>query len=115
MGHVLLIANMPYVIRHYNAGSKDSFNDGLLDVLFFDGVSKIDLVGYAIKGTGTETQEDPRIQHFRVRRVDIETNPSMPVMADGIALGVGKISIEVQKLAISVMTSKSSTNDNSPL
>ncbi len=109
MGHVLLIANMPYVIRHYKVGSNESFSDGLLDVLFFDGLSKLDLVGYALKGSGTDTQEDPRIQHFRVQKIEVETSPSMPLMADGVVLGEGHVSIEVRKLALSVMASDSPT------
>lgn len=111
MGHVLLISNMPYVIRHYEVGSKFAFNDGLLDILFFAEVSKLDLVGYALKGTGIEAQEDPRIQHFRVRRVNIDTNPVMPVMADGIALGEGHLSIVVQKLALTVMVASTGANE----
>jgi diacylglycerol kinase family enzyme len=110
-GHVLLISNMPYIIRHYEVASKASFNDGLLDILFFAGVSKLDLVGYALKGTGMEPQEDPRFEHFRVRRVDIETDPVMPVMADGIALGEGRISIEVQKLALTVIVAASAAKE----
>ena len=34
-GHVVLISNMPYIFRHFQVGSKDSFEDGLIDVLFF--------------------------------------------------------------------------------
>jgi len=35
--------------------------------------------------------------------VDVATNPAMPVMADGLALGEGPLRIRVQRLALAVM------------
>jgi diacylglycerol kinase (ATP) len=110
LGHVVLISNMPYVGRHYHVGSQDSFNDGLLDVLFFADLSKLDLIGYVLKGPGTSELEDPRIQHFRVRRIVIDTHPAMPVMADGIALGEGLVQIEVRPHALAVIIGPTASN-----
>lgn len=112
LGHVVLVSNMPYVGQHYIVGADDAYNDGLLDVTFFADLSKIDLVGYVVKGPGTSTQEDPRIQHFRVRKVAIGTHPDMPIMADGITIGNGMVEIEVRSNALTVMTPKTATNKN---
>ena len=38
-----------------------------------------------------------------VRRVDIDTHPAMPVMADGNPLGEGRVRIEVRRHALAVM------------
>ncbi len=103
MGHVVLISNMPYVGRHYQVGDAAAFKDGLLDVLFFADLSKIDLLGCAFKGTKICDMEDARIQHFHVRRVDVDAHPSMPVMADGMALKEGPVHIEMQHRALAVM------------
>jgi diacylglycerol kinase (ATP) len=103
LGHVVLISNMPYTGFHYQIGSPESFKDGLLDVLFFADLSKLDLLGYIFQGVGTGISEDPRIQHFQVRRVEIATNPAMPVMADGIALGEGRVVVGVKPQALAVM------------
>ena len=103
LGHVVLVSNMPYIGLHYQVGSLASFKDGLLDVLFFADLSKLDLLGYVFQGVGEGKPEDARIQHFKVRRVDIDTHPAMPVMADGIALGKGKMRIEVQRRSLAVM------------
>ena len=81
----------------------DSFNDGLLDVLFFADLIKLDLLSYVFQGVGTGVPEDPRIQHYHVRRVDIDTHPAMPVMADGSPLGEGLVRIEVRRGALAVM------------
>lgn len=106
LGHVVLVSNMPYIGIHYQVGSTTSFNDGLLDVLFFADLSKLDLLGYVFQGVGTGKLEDARIQHFHVRRVDIDTHPAMPVMADGSGLGDGRVRIEVRRRALGVMVGR---------
>ena len=103
LGHVVLVSNMPYIGLHYQVGSAASFKDGLLDVLFFADLSKLDLLGYVFQGVGVGNPEDPRIQHYHVRRMDIDTQPAMPVMADGIALGEGLVRIEVRRHVLAVM------------
>ncbi len=102
-GHVLLVSNMPHIGFHYQIGSPASFKDGLLDVLFFAELSKLELLGYVLQGVGDGNQGDPRIQRYHVRRVEIDTHPAMQVMADGNALGEGPVQIEVQRHALSVM------------
>jgi diacylglycerol kinase family enzyme len=106
-GHLAVVSSMPYVGLHFQVGTALAFRDGLLDVLLFTDLSKLDLVGYAaqkIIGGGTE---DPRIQHFQARRVDMETQPAMPVMSDGFALDEGRLHITVQRHALAVMVGKS--------
>jgi diacylglycerol kinase (ATP) len=105
-GHVLLVSNMPYIGFHYQLGSLESFRDGLLDVLFFADLNKLELLGYVLQGVGEGKPEDPRIQHYHVRRVDIDTQPAMPVMADGSALGEGGVHIEVRRHALGVMVAQ---------
>ena len=103
LGHVVLVSNMPYIGFHYQLGKAASFKDGLLDVLFFADLNKLELLGYVLQGVGEGHPEDQRIQHFHVRRVDIDTHPSMPVMADGNALGEGLVRIEVRRRVLAVM------------
>jgi diacylglycerol kinase (ATP) len=105
-GHVALVFNMPYIGLHFQVGSAAAFNDGLLDVLLFTDLSKMELLGYAaqkVVGGGTE---DPRIQHLQARRVDMDTQPAMPVMADGLEMGEGSLHISVQRHALAVMVGK---------
>jgi len=104
MCHVVLVSNMPYIGPHFQVGTPASINDGLLDVLLFADLSKMDLLGYAVQvaraGGGPE---DERIQHYHVRRMDVATNPAMPVMVDGLALGEGPLRISVQRHSLAVM------------
>jgi diacylglycerol kinase family enzyme len=102
-GYVVLVSNMPYIGLHYQLGTVASFKDGLLDVLFFADLNKLQLLGYVLQGVGEGHPEDSRIQHYHVRRVDIDTHPAMPVMADGSALGEGLVRIEVRRRVLAVM------------
>ncbi len=103
MGHVVLVSNMPYIGLHYQVGAAAAFNDGLLDVLFFADLSKLDLLAYVFQGVGEGKPEDPRIQHYHVRSVEITTSPAMQAMADGSPLGEGSVRIEVRKRALAMM------------
>ena len=103
LGYIVLVSNMPYIGLHYQVGSAASFRDGLLDVLFFADLSKLDLLNWVFRGVGVGKPEDLRIQHFKVRRVDIDTHPAMPVMADGSGLAEGRVRIEVQRHVLGVM------------
>ncbi|RPI26844.1 MAG: hypothetical protein EHM70_18505 [Chloroflexota bacterium] len=104
MCHVVLVSNMPYIGPHFQAGTPASLNDGLLDVLLFSDLSKIDLMGFAAQVVRTGSgPEDERIQHYHVHRVDINTNPAMLIMADGLALGEGPVRIRVRRHALAVM------------
>jgi diacylglycerol kinase family enzyme len=58
-GHVLLVSNMSHIGFHYQIGSPVAFKDGLLDVLFFAELSKLELLGYVLQGVGEGKQEDP--------------------------------------------------------
>jgi diacylglycerol kinase (ATP) len=102
-GHVVLVSNMPFIGLHYQVGTAAAFNDGLLDVLFFADLSKLDLLAYVFQGVGEGKPEDSRIQHYHVRRVEITTNPAMQVMADGSPLGEGTVRIEVRKRVLAMM------------
>ena len=105
-GYVVLVSNMPYIGRHYQVGGPTAFKDGLLDVLFFADLSKLDLLAYLLQGADAGESKDPRIQRYRVRRVEIDTQPAMPIMADGQPLGEGQVRIQVRRRALTVMVGK---------
>lgn len=105
LGHVVLVANLPYIGPHFQIPCNSAFNDGLLDVLIFPDQSKLDLLNNIIELAG-DRPEDPRILSYQVRKVDIRAKPLMPVMADGFSLGEGLVSIRVQQRALMVMASE---------
>ncbi len=108
LGHIVLVSNMPYLGFHYQISALSSHKDGYLDVLFFADLSKLELLNYVFQGVGEGKPEDPRIQHYHVRKIAIKTKPSMPIMVDGIAIGEGEVQIEVKKHVLAVMVPGSS-------
>lgn len=105
-GYVAVVSNMPYIALHFQVGAAAAFKDGLLDVLLFTDLSKLELLGYAAQKVVGAGIEDPRIQHFQARKVAIDTRPAMPVMADGLALEAGPVRISIQRHALAVMVGK---------
>ncbi len=101
-GHVVLVTNMPYLGPNYPIASADSFRNGLLEVLVFAKLSKLEVFGAMVSSIGGVT-EDPRIHRFQVHRAEIETNPPMPVMVDGTSLGTGPVKVSMQREALTVM------------
>lgn len=113
MGHVVIVSNMPYIGRHCNVGKKNAYSDGLLDVMLFSSLNKMDLLGCAFKGRKISETNDPCIQHFFVHKAEIETKPEMQIMADGVILGKGSVKIEVKHHSVAVMTIPSKTKNKS--
>ena len=104
---MLLVSNMPYMGPHIQVGDPDALHDGLLDVLLFADLSKLDLMGYAVQAARTGIgPEDARIQRYLTRKIEVVANPAMPVMADGLALGTGPLRASVRRRALAVMAAQ---------
>ena len=101
-GHIVLAANMPYFGANFQVAPDISFEDGLLDVLLYSNLTKLDLIGYAVQMAGGGTG-DPRIRHYRVKSMVVRTVPRMPVMADGFLLGEGPLKVSIRRHGLAVM------------
>jgi diacylglycerol kinase family enzyme len=101
-GHMVLLANMPYLGANFQPAAGVAPDDGQLDVLLFGGLNKLDLLGYAVQVAGGPV-DDPRVAHFRARTVEVETEPAMLAMADGVMLGEGVLRVAVRARALRVM------------
>jgi diacylglycerol kinase (ATP) len=102
-GHVILAANMPFVGPNFKLASGDSYLDGVLDLIVFSELSKIELISNVFQMADGESK-DPRVQRFQVAHVEIHTDPEMPVQADGSQIGDGSVKISVQPKALTVIT-----------
>jgi diacylglycerol kinase (ATP) len=100
--HLVLISNMPFLGPNFQVAPGVSFLDGRLNVFIFCDMGKLDLIGYVMQSGGGGAS-DTRIQHHRVRRVTIESDPPMAVLADGLPLGQGQVIAVVRPRALSVM------------
>ena len=100
--HMLVIANMPFLGPHFQISPKVSFKDGHLDVFTFSDMSKLNMLTYAMLSRGGLVQ-DAGIKHYRARHVKIVSTPQMPVMADGVLLERGSLSVHVHRHTLRVI------------
>jgi YegS/Rv2252/BmrU family lipid kinase len=106
--HMMLITNMPFLGPHFQISPKVSFKDGRLDVFTFSDMSKLNMLSYAMLSRGGLV-EDAGIEHYRAKHVKIRSIPTMPVLADGILLGQGSLSVHVHPRALTVMAGSALT------
>jgi diacylglycerol kinase (ATP) len=100
--HMLVISNMPYLGPHFQISPNVSFKDGRLDVFTFSDMSKLNMITYAMLSQIGHF-EDIGIKHYRVKHVRIRSTPRMPVLADGLLLGEGSLSVHIHPRALTVM------------
>ncbi len=100
--HMVLISNMPYLGPNFQVAPDVSCQDGRLDVFIYSDMGKLDLMAYVMQSGGGGAP-DARIQHHRVRRVTIESHPPMAVLADGVPLGEGQLTVVAHPRALSVL------------
>ncbi len=102
LAHLALVSNMPYIGMQFQPASDISFDDSLLDLFVYANLNKLELIEYAVAATN-RIPEDPRILHFRVTNAVIETDPKMPVMADGVMMGEDKLQVSLRRQSLNVM------------
>ncbi len=106
--YMVLIANMPYIGPRFQISPNVSWNDNHLDVFVFSDMSKLDLISYAVQSTGGAV-EDARIKHYRVKRLKIRSDPTMPVLADGMLLDPGPVTALIHPRALAIMGGAANT------
>lgn len=106
--HMMLITNMPFLGPHFQISPNVSFQDGHLDVFTFSDMSKFNMLSYAMLSRGGLT-EDAGILHYRARHISVHSTPRMPVLADGLLLGEGSLSVHIHPRVLTVMTGSALT------
>ncbi|HEX9077290.1 MAG TPA: YegS/Rv2252/BmrU family lipid kinase [Anaerolineae bacterium] len=100
--HMVLVANMPFMGANFQIAPDIVYDDRHLDIFVYSNLSKLDLIGQAIQLT-TGASDASRIQRYRSRKIEITTNPEMTIMADGVMLGEGPVSITLLPHALKVI------------
>ncbi len=106
--HMMVITNMPFLGPHFQISPNVSFRDGRLDVFTFSDVSKLNMISYAMLSQ-IGLVEDIGIKHYRVKHVKIRSIPRMPVLADGVLLGEGSLSVHIHPRALAVIAGSALT------
>lgn len=104
-GHMVLVANMPYIGTNIQIDPKVSYRDGKLDVFVFSDMSKFHFISFALRSLAG-TVEKESIRHFQVKQLKLNSQPAMNIMTDGLELGSGAVKIEVLPKALTVMAGR---------
>ena len=104
--YMVLIANMPYLGPRMQIARDVSCRDNRLDVFVFSEMSKLDLISMAMQSAGGPV-EDAHVKHYRVRQLNVKSDPLMPVLADGIILQQGAVTVDVHPRALAVIAGES--------
>lgn len=102
MAHMMLITNMPVLGPHFQIAPNVSFKDGCLDVFTFSDMSKLKMISNAMLSK-IGLLDDFGMKHYRVKHLNIRSKPRMPVLADGVQLGDGPISVHIHPRVLTVM------------
>ena len=101
---LVLVSNTPVFGKNFNAAPQASLKDGLLDISVYPDFSKAELLGYYAAIMNGGYSGDKKVQHYQARKIKIKTSPKLDVMADGVALGKGTVTIKVRPGALRVIT-----------
>lgn len=110
--HLVLVANMPYMGANFQIAPDISFDDCFLDIFVYSGLTKRELIGRALQPPAAEP--DTRVQRFRAKTVEIATDPAMPVMADGVPIGDGSVTVSVKPRSLRVMAGGAALSGATP-
>ncbi len=101
--YMVLISNMPYLGPRVQIAPDISCRDNRLDVFVFSEMTKLDLISFVVRSAAGPV-DDAHLKHYRVSRLDVRSSPEMPVLADGVALQSGPVSVKVQPRSLEVIT-----------
>lgn len=65
-------------------------------------MNKLDLISYALQAVSGGAI-DSRVKHYQVKQLTIDSDPQMPVLADGFLLEPGPVTALAQPRALTVM------------
>lgn len=103
---LVMISNTPIFGKKFLVAPRASVNDSLLDVAVYPEFSKAELIRYYADVMNGGYSGNGKVQHYQARRLKVKTDPKLEVMADGVALGKGTVTIKILPGALRVITTK---------
>jgi diacylglycerol kinase (ATP) len=105
---LVMVSNTPVFGKKFLVAPNASLQDGLLDISVYQDFSKPELLGYYAKVMDGGYSGDGKVQRYQARKVKVKSTPKMKVMADGIELGKGTVTIKMLPGALRVITAEKS-------
>jgi YegS/Rv2252/BmrU family lipid kinase len=100
----VLVSNMPVLGNNIKISQEASIQDGMLDVSVFPGFNEVEMRDYYAAVLNGGYSSDRKVQHYQMRKLKVKTAPKLNVIADGVSLGKGPVTIKVLPGALRVIT-----------
>lgn len=111
---LVVVSNTPVFGEHFLVAPGASLQDGLLDISVYPDFSKAELFRYYAAVMNGGYSGDRKVQHYLAHKLKVKASPKMDVMADGVALGSGTVTIKMRPGALRVITTLNSPGLESP-
>jgi YegS/Rv2252/BmrU family lipid kinase len=111
---LVMVSNTPVFGKNFLVARQASLQDGLLDISVYPDFSKAELLGYYAAVMDGGYSGDKKVHHYQARKLKVKTSPKQKVMADGVALGKGTVTIKIRPGALRVITTEKGPGMESP-
>ena len=103
---MVMVSNTPILGKNFLVAPQASLQDGLLDISVYPGFSKAELLSYyaAVMDGGVSANE--KVGHYQARKIKVKASPQLDVMADGISLGKGTVTIRARAASLRIITTE---------
>jgi diacylglycerol kinase (ATP) len=105
---LVMVSNTPVFGKNFLVAPDASLQDGLLDISVYPDFGKVELLRYYAAVMDGGYSGDGKVQHYQARKIKVKSSPKQEVMADGVALGKGTVTIKVRKAALRIITTEQS-------
>jgi len=111
---LVMASNTPVFGKHFKVAPDASLQDGLLDISVYPDFSKAELIRYYAEVMDGGYSGDKKVQRYQARKLKVKTSPKLGVMADGVELGKGTVTIKVRPGALRVITAQKTPQVEKP-
>jgi YegS/Rv2252/BmrU family lipid kinase len=103
---LVMVSNTPVFGKNFLVAPGASLQDGLLDISVYPDFSKVELIRYYAAVMDGGYSGDGKVQHYQAHKLKVKASPKLDVMADGVALGKGTVTIKIRPNALRVITAE---------
>jgi YegS/Rv2252/BmrU family lipid kinase len=104
---MLVVSNIQLYGIYFTVAPNAALDDGLLDILCFQGLHPARALLHFIRLVFRKHLDDPQVDLYRARRVEIRTHRPLPVHVDGDCIGNTPVIFEVIPRSLNLMVPRS--------
>lgn len=103
---LVMVSNTPVFGKNFLVAPGASLQDGLLDISVYPDFGKVELIRYYAAVMDEGYSGDGKVEHYQAHKLKVKASPKLDVMADGVALGKGTVTIKIRPGALRVITAE---------